>query len=112
MGNTAQLFPLLSDESKQNTRFTPANENLTLQLTFSVFALTNQISIRKSSTASAILHIPGVLFGIADTADVENSLPTPIQAALILNCHYLHQPHLKLQYPPQIETQFPEHLMI
>ena len=83
MGNIAQFLPLLSDKSEQNTRFTPADEYLTLKPTSSVSTPTNQISIRKPCITSATLHISGVPLDIADMVDAPNSLLTSIPAVLI-----------------------------
>lgn len=78
--NTAQLFPLLPVETKQITRFTPADKNLPLHPTFSAPAPANLNPARKPSALLAILHLPTISLG---TASAKTLPSTPIQVAPI-----------------------------
>ena len=78
-GDIAQIFPLLSEETEQLTRFIPANENLTLYPTSSA-APSNFTSIKtqlqNDRSSSTLLHVPAIAHDMANT---ETRLPASTQ---------------------------------
>ncbi len=79
MGDTAQIFPLLSGKKKQFTRFTSANENLTLYPASSAASANFtpiQTPLQNEGGSSTLLHVSAIAH---DTANTETRLPSPTQ---------------------------------
>ncbi len=82
-GDSAQIFSLLSRETKQLTTFTPVDENLTLHPTSSA-APANftpiQTSLQNDGSSSTLLHVPAIAH---NTANTETRYPAPTQGILV-----------------------------